>query len=171
MAGSLVLIQETTVSSGISSVSLTGIDTSFNVYKLVFSGLEVDTDGTTLSIRVTTSGTADTSSNYDRADKQLISSTSFLDSSNTNQTSWAETICGTGTGEASNGVLYLFNFTNSSEFSFITRGTNTFDNNPRVISRYGGGVHTVAQTCDGIQFFVTSGNIDSANFKLYGLVK
>ena len=49
--------------------------------------------------------------------------------------------------------------------------TNTFDNNPRVISRYGGGVHTVAQTCDGIQLFVTSGNIDAGKFQLFGLVK
>ena len=39
MAGSLVLIQETIVSSGISSVSLTGIDTSFDVYKLVLPTL------------------------------------------------------------------------------------------------------------------------------------
>ena len=32
MAGSLVLIQETTVSSPVSSVSLTGIDSTFDVY-------------------------------------------------------------------------------------------------------------------------------------------
>ena len=171
MSGSLVQIQDTTVSSSVSNVSVTGIDSSFNVYKLVISGLEVDTDSTTLAIRVTTSGTADTSSNYDRADKQLISSTSFLNSSNTNQDNWAETICGTATGEASNGVFYLFCFPDSSENSFITRETNTFDNNPRIISRYGGGVHTVDQSCDGIQFFVTSGNITAGRFQLFGLVK
>ena len=53
----------------------------------------------------------------------------------------------------------------------MTRETTQYDNNPRLISRTGGGVHTVAQTCDGLQFFVTSGNIDSGTFTLYGLKK
>lgn len=171
MPGSLVKITETTVSSGVSSVTLTGIDSTYDVYKFVFSGLEVDTDGTTLSIRVTTSGSADTTSNYDRADKQLISNTTFANSSNSNQDSWVNSVEGTGTGEANNGVLYLFNFNNSSEYSFMTRETTQWDNNPRLLSRSGGGVHTVAQACDGLQFFVTSGNIDSGTFKLYGIKK
>ena len=123
------------------------------------------------SIRVTTSGSADTTSNYDRADKQLISNTTFANSSNSNQDSWVNSVEGTGTGEANNGVLYLFNFNNSSEYSFMTRETTQWDNNPRLLSRSGGGVHTVAQACDGLQFFVTSGNIDSGTFKLYGIKK
>ena len=41
MPGSLVKITETTVSSGVSSVTLTGIDSTYDVYKFVFSGLEV----------------------------------------------------------------------------------------------------------------------------------
>ena len=36
MAGSLILIQETTVSTSVASVSLTGIDSTFNVYKVVY---------------------------------------------------------------------------------------------------------------------------------------
>ncbi len=171
MAGSLIKISETTVSSGVSSVTLTGIDSTYDVYKFVFSGLEVDTDGTTLSIRVTTSGSADTSSNYDRADKQLLSNTTFSNSSSSNQDSWVNSVDGTGTGEANNGVLYLFNFNNSSEYSFMTRETTQYDNNPRLISRTGGGVHTVTQACDGLQFLVLSGNIDSGKFQLFGLVK
>ena len=171
MAGSLIKIDEEIVSSAVASVTLTGIDSTYDVYKFVFSGLEVDTDGTTLSIRVTTSGSADTTSNYDRADKQLISNTTFANSSNSNQDSWVNSVEGTGTGEANNGVLYLFNFNNSSEYSFMTRETTQWDNNPRLLSRSGGGVHTVAQACDGLQFFVTSGNIDSGTFKLYGIKK
>ena len=171
MAGSLIKIAETTVSSGVSSVTLTGIDSNYAVYKFVFSGLEVDTDGTTLSIRVTTSGSADTSSNYDRADKQLLSNTTFANSASTNQDSWVNSVDGTGTGEANNGVLYLFNFNNSAEYCFMTRETTQFDNNPRLISRTGGGEHTVAQACDGLQILVSSGNIDSGTFSLYALAK
>ena len=68
MAGSLVLIQETTVSSPVSSVSLTGIDSTFDVYKVIFSNIFASADDD-MQIRVTTSGTADSDSEYDIASK------------------------------------------------------------------------------------------------------
>ena len=37
--------------------------------------------------------------------------------------------------------------------------------------RQGGGVLTVAQATDGVKFFMSSGDIDSGTFKLYGLKK
>ena len=171
MAGSLIKIDEEIVSSAVASVTLTGIDSTYDVYMVKFNALEVDTDSTTLSFRVTVSGTPDTTANYDRADKQLLSNTTFANSSSTNQTNWVNSVDGTGTGEANNGILYLFNFNNSSEYSFMTRETTHYDQIPRLISRTGGGVHTVAQACDGIHFYVSSGNIDNGTFTLYGLKK
>ena len=35
----------------------------------------------------------------------------------------------------------------------------------------GGGVHTVAEANDGVNFFVVSGNIEAGTFTLYGLKK
>ena len=35
----------------------------------------------------------------------------------------------------------------------------------------GGGAHTVAEANDGVNFFFTSGTIESGEFKLYGLRK
>ena len=68
-------------------------------------------------------------------------------------------------------ILYLFNFNNSSEYSFITLEESTFNTAQTLTGRQGGAVHTVESASDGIQFFMESGNIDVANFKLYGLVK
>ena len=96
MAGSLIKIDEEIVSSAVSSVTLGASDwnSSYDVYKVIHSNvtgtvddthLRIDTDSTTLSFRVTVSGTPDTTSNYDRADKQLLSNTTFANSSNTNQ--------------------------------------------------------------------------------------
>ena len=41
MAGSLIKIQETTVSSAVASVTLTGIDSTYDVYQFIISGLEI----------------------------------------------------------------------------------------------------------------------------------
>ena len=171
MAGSLIKIAETTVSSATASVSLVGIDSTFDVYKVVYDNVQCDTDAQNFRIRVTKSGSADTTSNYDQAYKKLDSSTTFGNRSNTNQSYWETEELGTATQEQNNGVLYLFNFNNSSEYSFITLEESTFNTAQTLTGRQGGAVHTVESASDGIQFFMESGNIDVANFKLYGLVK
>jgi len=171
MAGSLILIQETTVSSATATVTLTGIDSTFDVYKVVYDNVQCDTDAQNFRIRVTKSGSADTTSNYDQAYKKLDSSTTFGNRSNTNQSYWETEELGTATQEQNNGVLYLFNFNNSSEYSFITVEESTFNTAQQLTGRQGGGVHTVASASDGIQFLMESGNIDNGTFTLYGLKK
>ena len=70
MAGSLVKIAETTVSSAVASVTLTGIDSTYDVYMVRFNNVAPETDATNLRVRFTESGTPDsTSANYDRAKK------------------------------------------------------------------------------------------------------
>ena len=173
MAGSLVLIQETTISSPVSSVSLVGINSTFDVYKVTFSNIFASADDD-MQIRVTTSGTADSDSEYDLASIDLKTSGSFGNSSATNQTQW-DFSAGIGTSgtNSHNGVMYLFNF-NTSEFSFVTmeNATTRQDTSDELFGFQGGGVHTVAETNDGINFFLASGNnITAGTFKLYGLVK
>ena len=173
MAGSLVLIQETTISSPVSSVSLVGINSTFDVYKVTFSNIFASADDD-MQIRVTTSGTADSDSEYDLCSKDLKTSGSFGNSSATNQTQW-DFSAGIGTSgtNSHNGVMYLFNF-NTSEFSFVTmeNATTRQDTSDELFGFQGGGVHTVAETNDGINFFLASGNnIAGGVFKLYGLVK
>jgi len=173
MSGSLVLIQETIVSSPVSSVSLVGVNSTFDVYKVTFSNIFASADDD-MQIRVTTSGTADSDSEYDLASIDLKTSGSFGNSSATNQTQW-DFSAGIGTSgtNSHNGVMYLFNF-NTSEFSFVTmeNATTRQDTSDELFGFQGGGVHTVGETNDGINFFLASGNnIAGGTFKLYGLVK
>ena len=173
MAGSLVLIQDTTTSSAVSSVTLTGIDSTYDVYKVIYNNVQPDTDAQKLAIRFTVSGTPDTSSNYDRAHVVFNSDSSFTDQSATNNSS-INTLDqgGTGTQETLQGINYLFNFSNSSEFSFITYEGSAVSSAAKLNARQGGGVLTEQQANDGIQYFFASGNINTgANFKLYGIVK
>ena len=78
MAGSLVLIDEFTISSAVASVTLGGgssgssglnatIDSTFDVYLVIYDNVQPSTDAQKLNIRFTVSGSPDTSSNYDKA--------------------------------------------------------------------------------------------------------
>jgi hypothetical protein len=175
MSGSLVLIDEEIVSSAVASVTLTGINSTYDVYMVSFNNVEGATDATYLSARVTESGTANTTANYDRAGKGLYGLTTFVNTSATNQTLWRVNGAGqsgTATGEQHNGNLYLFNFNSTTEYAFITSEITAIIADANLYGEQGGGVFSNTGTArDGIQFFMESGNISSGTFKLYGLKK
>jgi len=170
MAGSLIKIAETTVSSATASVTLTGIDSNYDVYMVSLSNVVTDTDGATPIFRVTKSGTADITANYDYAVKQLRTDTTFGNNAEVNITEWKSNDIGTNTGEVLNMILYLFNF-NSTEYSFITQEISQISSSGLHRARQGGAVHTVASASDGMQFLISGGNIASGKFTLYGLKK
>jgi hypothetical protein len=170
MAGSLVKIDEVIVTSADPIVSLTGIDSTYDVYQVVINNIDVDTDAATSRLRVTVGGSADSTSNYDQAAKVFITS-GFGNSAGANLDRIDLHSQGTGTGEQTNAIFYLFNFHNSSEYSFVTVETTAYDSFARLVGRAGGFVHTVAQSCDGVEFSLSSGNYTSGTFTLYGLKK
>ena len=171
MAGSLVKIQETTVTSAVASVTLTGIDSTYDVYMVKLNNVVPVDDNKYLIYRFTVGGTADSSANYDQALKELRADSAFDNVAQTNQTSGSFDNAGTGTEEQNNNVMYLFNFNNASEYSFATVEGSARSSAGHLRARQGGSVLTVAQACDGIQFLYTSGNIDNGTFTLYGLKK
>jgi hypothetical protein len=186
MAGSLIKIDEFTISSAVASVTLGGgssgssglnasIDSTYDVYMLTYSNVGTSSDGRNVCVRVTKSGSADTTANYDYAYKVLNASSSFSNASFTNENEWTYLFVdnvGTGTSETASGTAYLFNFANASEFSFITAEMVEVNLTPNTKGNMGGGVHTVASASDGLHFFDDAGgNIASGTFTLYGLIK
>ena len=174
MSGSLILIDSATASTS-ATVTLGGADwdNSYDVYMVTYYKVQPVTDAVNLQVRFTVSGTADSSANYDRAFLKLNSGSSFSDITGTdgNQLRLSAHNTGTGTNEFNNGVLYLFNFNDASEYSFITSEETGFGADTVARGNMGGGVLTVAQATDGILFKFSSGNISSGEFKLYGLKK
>ena len=174
MAGSLVKIDEEIVTSAVSSVTLTGIDSRFEVYKVVLSDVQGTSDSVSFKERFTVSGTAQSTSNYDYATKTVRDTGSFSNNSASNGTELfvnTQTAMGTGTGETLQGVRYLFNFNNASEYSFCTMEMVFLDFDVSARGGQGGGVYTVAEAHDGVNYFFASGNIASGTFSLYGLKK
>ncbi len=174
MAGSLIKIDEEIVSSAVASVTLGGVnwDSSYDVYMVRLNNVVQSTNTGTFDIRVTKSGTNDSTSNYDSASKILISDTSFSNRTQTNLNRWDIELIGTTARSNGNFIFYLYNFNSSSEFSFITIEEATYNNNEDFFGNQGGAVHTVASSSDGLYFFNDASNqIESGTFTLYGLAK
>ena len=175
MAGSLIKIDEEIVTSAVASVTLGGAnwDSSYDVYMLAISGAVPTGAGDGL-LRVTKSGTPDTTANYDRAHKGLRTDTTFSNLTGTNATEFryiANWSTVTTSSVGGHSIVYLYNFNSSSEYSFITSESVTMWSGG-TLGAQGGGVHTVASASDGIQFFFPSGNINTGSkFTLYGLAK
>ena len=165
----LLQVATNTVTSAVSSVSLVGIN-SDDIYMVAYSNVFMSSSGAQNRIRFTVSGSADTSSNYDRASKQMYTNQNYFNGFGSNQSHISSLGLGTTSARPDLGLLYLYSFNNSSEFNFITREqvqTNTGD---EVAGIMGGAVLTVAQACDGIQFFASTGNIASGTFTLYKVI-
>jgi hypothetical protein len=160
MAGSLVLLDKVTASSS-STVSLgaSNWNTGFDVYKVTMTAVTPSTDSSNLRMRVLKSGTAQTDSNYDVAYTQFRTDTSFQDLATVGADHWKTTnnSNGTNTGETAQGIFYLFNFNNASQYSFVTNETANLTADPLFISIIGGGTHKVTSA--------------SGVFQLFGIVK
>ena len=171
MAGSLIKIDEEIVTSAVASVTLTGIDSTYDVYMVKVNQMESVNNNVNPFLRFTVSGTGDSSADYDYAFKNLRTDSSFGNEAVTNDNEINLDNIGTNTGEQFNCIMYLFNFNNASEFSFITLEAVNINQGGVLKGRQGGGVLTDAQVTDGVQFFMSSGNIDNGTFTLYGLTK
>tara|TARA_R110002012_G_scaffold88234_1_gene217504 strand:- start:1711 stop:2214 length:504 start_codon:yes stop_codon:yes gene_type:complete len=165
----LVQVATNTVTSAVASVTLTGID-SDDVYMVQTVGVKSSNDNVELRIRVGTSGTLDSDSEYDYANKKLRADTTFQNFGYQNQDNWFAMQVGTSTQEQFNSIHYLYNFNNSSEFSFITNEIVGIDTGATCSGQQGGAVHTVSEANDSIGFLCSAGNIASGTFTLYKVI-
>tara|TARA_R100000655_G_scaffold83918_1_gene123527 strand:+ start:57 stop:563 length:507 start_codon:yes stop_codon:yes gene_type:complete len=168
MAGSLIQIATSTVTSAVSSVTLTGID-SDNVYMVTINNWASVDDTVVQRLRITKSGTAETA-DYDSAYKGLYSDAGFGNGALNNNTDFEFQFTGNATGETCSAILYLYNFNSSSLYSFAqyeSVGVNQSTNSRGVA---GGMTHKVASSSDGLNFRFHSGNIASGTFTLYKVV-
>ena len=165
--GKLVQVATETVTSAVSTVELSGINTD-DVYMVTFHNVRPTVDNTIIQARIIKSDdTADSTANYDRAVKALRADTTFTNVSSVNQTAFDVEQLGTGTGEATNGIMYLYNFNNASEYNFVTSEMANYQSTPILIGGQGVFVNTVQQASKGLQFFIASNTIASGVFTMY----
>ena len=176
--GSLNLISTSTASSS-STIDITsGIDSTYKEYVFKFINIHPATDGAILqcngrdggssfdATKTTTffyayhdEGDSDTTLEYN-ASYDIAQSTSAFRISN---------LLGNGNDESYSGTMHLFDPSNTTFVKhFILRasmyqsGSYSFDINVA-------GYFNTTSAIDGLQFSMSSGNIDSGTFKLYGV--
>ena len=177
MAGSLIKIAETTVSSDVASLSLTGMDTTYDVYLVTVVGAKIGTDVHQIRHKLTKSGTPTTSTDYSLTYKRLRSENAIENKyQTTGQSTWGHLdSIGTGAGEVLHERFYIFGAPFSDQFTYITWESVFYEWQPYSRGIFGGVLYKEASAVDGIHFFGSNGsatsNITAGRFSLYGLKK
>jgi hypothetical protein len=174
MSGSLIKIDEEIVTSAVSSVTLTGIDSTYDVYMLKINKVVPETDGNDYKLRVTESGTPNTTANYDRAFQTFRTDIDFQNVNGTNETELdLSTSIGNAGSEQANAIMYIFGANNSSDNTFFTNEELQLGTTGLFIGLQGGGVFKSQSQVDGVQILCQAGstNFSSGTFTLYGLKK
>ena len=167
----LRLINETTPTS-VSSFQINDVFTDdFNIYKIVISDVDSASTNNWSHMRfVNSSGSLDSLSNYDFANWQFRSYASFGENRNTNQTE-LQYVFYSSPDISAGAVIYVFNPTSSSSYTFMIAQSNGFN------SASGGGSDGVkyigvlknTSIMKGFGFRRASGTYDSLKVRTYGL--
>jgi hypothetical protein len=163
----LRLLNETTVTSGVSAFSVTDIfSADYDIYKIVIDDV-VSANGYWYLRPLNSSGSVITTS-MDNATLLLRADSSFVEYRGTNAGSWWATsnIC---YSSGNNGVFYIFNPYSSSAYSFML-GSDTgyawsYNRTNKNI-----GVYKNAESITGIQISQqSSGTFTAGKIRTYGL--
>jgi len=168
MAGALIEVATNTVSSAVASVTLTGISTN-DSYMVTYNNVTMNTSGSGIYIRTTTSGSADSDSEYDRAFKMLRADGGFSLLATQGSTVWDVLPQYAASGVTANGVMNLFNFNDSNEYSSVLVDASCFwSGSNGFTGTIGSATHSVAESNDGIHFVSDSGRtFTTGTFTLY----
>ena len=173
MAGSLVQVATTTVSSAVSSVTLTGIDSN-DVYMLAISNLTPATINADIKLRVTESGSASADSDYDRGAKMLRTDTTYSNLSDTNADGFLISGSLNNTdGKGFGCIVYIYNANSSSEYTYTTHETAYMSEDlTTLLGIQGGGVYTQTTAVDGVNITMVgpTSDIQSGKLTLYRVV-
>ena len=171
----LNLLSTTTISSGTSTVDITGMDSTYVNYKIVGSQLHPSTDDVALNGRVIIGGSAQTGSHYPYINHFIRHSgtpTHVLNSSS-DATSWKLTYgsIGNATNENVSFEMDVYNPSDTSLYKTFTTISSGLDNGGGDIfmNINGAAYRGSTSAITGVRFFFNSGNIDSGVFKIYGI--
>ena len=167
----LRLINETEITSSVSSVDITDVfSADFDIYKIT-SDLFFNSQ-TWVQLRfINSSGSVISASNYDNIALLLDSSASFSENKGTNESS-TQHLSFTGESIAESGglVAYVFNPYSSSSYSFLlSQGSVYRTDNADNLNTKNISVLKQTSSMSGFQILPLSGTIDGAIIRTYGL--
>ena len=182
-SGAMTFIKKLTASSSSTLSFVDGssdvvLDNTYKEYIFTFKNIHPATNNTHLMVNFRDGGsdydaTKTTSVFYayhDEADSDT--SLSYQGGSDLAQSTSAQRLTG-GTGnvadESASGTLHLFNPSSTTFVKHFISRSSTYNHSNYVNDWYVGGYCNVTAAIDGVQFSMSSGNIDAGVIKLYGV--
>ncbi len=176
--GALNLISTSTASSS-STIDITsGIDSTYKEYIFKFIDIHPATDSVHFQINFRDGGSdfdaTKTTTNFDAYQNEAGNSTDLqyvtgLDLAQSTGVLKLSGTIGNQNDESFSGFLHLFDPSDTTFVKhFICRG-NTYSQNDISVDMYIAGYCNTTAAIDGVQFSMSSGNIDAGTIKLYGV--
>ncbi len=178
LGGAWALISTTTASSSASLSITSGLDSTYKVYCFKFYNIHPATDNTHFTVNFRDGGTdydatktttcfraqhteddGTTDLSY-KAGLDLTQSTAFLDIVDN---------VGNANDEGSSGTLHLFDPSNTTFVKPFLITTSSSNYEDQIFTPYVAGYCNTTSAIDGVQFKMSSGNIDAGVIKLYGI--
>ena len=166
------LLLDATISSAVSEydVSSTYINSTYDDYFVKFNFFPA-TDNVDLEFRVFVGGAIQTGNIYGLETAGMSSST-YDNSNATDNGKFNTTSFGNASGEGASGHFFMHNI-NSTTHSFTMMGQSTQYNTSASPNVNHFSTHLIpanaANVVNGIRFYMSSGNIESGNVKVYGV--
>ena len=162
--------------SAVATVSVTGIDNSAALWVWVFEGVNVATDGANPFLRTSNDG----GSSYDSGASDyswavgMDNNTTYYSAVDASDSEIAlgESVADTGNDATSAicGFIYLHNPSDTTYYTGVTFSWHNLDTSRTIQHVTGGGQREAAEAVDALQFYMSSGNVDSGRFTLYKVV-
>ena len=178
VGGSMVLLSTQTASSS-STIDITsGIDSTYKEYIFKFIDIHPSADSSHFQINFRDGGSdfdaTKTTTNFDAYHNEAGNSTALqyvtgLDLAQSTGVLKLSGTIGNQNDESFSGFLHLFNPSDTTFVKhFICRG-NTYSQNDISVDMYIAGYCNTTAAIDGVQFSMSSGNIDAGTIKMYGV--
>ena len=169
----LVQVATNTVTSAVASFSLIDTNPTDNVYMCTVLNMQITNDNVIPRLRFTktSDNSANTTSNYDLARKDLKSYTTFGNGYVSNHDNYIMGVIGTPSPtENINGIYYIYNMYSSSEYTFLSEESSNWNSIQSLSGGAGGGVLTVAESHNGVNFSAVTGSVDFGTYTLYKVI-
>lgn len=176
-AGSLVKISSQTASSS-STIDFTGLSSTYDNYFVYVTDLVPSTDDVSLYMRVGTGGgpTYASTNEYDwvaiaahTAGTEVVGGASSAAQIQVTPTGSATTNLGSNTGEALSGFFMIRNPAQATKYHTVDWQIGYFSSGAVPASGHGAGVFKSTTAVTAVRFLMSSGNIASGTFTLYGV--
>ena len=178
VGGSLKLISTQTASSSATISFASDIDSTYKEYIFKFINIHPATDEAHFTVGFRDGGTdydATKTTSYIlsyHAEDDSETSLAYNTGSDLAQSTGFQRILhgvGNGNDESASGYLHLFDPSSTTFVKHFIAGGSTYNAGSYVYTTYVAGYNNVTAAIDGVQFKMSSGNIDSGVIKMYGV--